>query len=283
MEKFLCCFSACVKIKQKDGAFLSVRFKRIIAFIIDWNICLFPFVFLVSFSTSFVSKQFETNSLVTFFSFLFFIFPFVVFILRDVIFKGRSLGKRIFGLYIYDKNSLGKTHVNQCILRNIFFFVYFIDVIILLVTGQTIGDRVAGTLVMSEQNAESYNKELQNNSSATKKEKLKKVILIFAIVISCLIAFIGLTQILLNAQKNTEEYKIAYSYFIESNAFEELNVDESKIRFNKYNLNTYTSPEDASGTQTAKLGFVVKHQSFEVVCHKENGIWQVCNECTLFE
>mgnify|MGYP003532288398 CR=1 FL=1 len=43
----------------------------------------------------------------------------------------------------------------------------------MLVTGRTIGDRVAGTLVMSEQNTESYNKELQNNSSETKKENIK--------------------------------------------------------------------------------------------------------------
>ena len=72
----------------------------------------------------------------------------------------------------------------MCFKKHI-FFIYFIDVIIMLVTGRTIGDRVAGTLVMSEQNTESYNKELQNNSSETKKEKLKKVILIFTIFIGC--------------------------------------------------------------------------------------------------
>ena len=31
---------------------------------------------------------------------------FAVFVLRDLIFKGRSLGKRILALYVYDKNSL---------------------------------------------------------------------------------------------------------------------------------------------------------------------------------
>ena len=66
-------------------------------------------------------------------------------------------------------------------------------------------------------------------------------------------------------------------------AFEELNVDESQIRFNKYNLSTYTSPEDNSGIQTAKIGFVANSKSFEVVRHKENGKWRVCDECTLFE
>ena len=262
---------------------MSVRFKRIIAFIIDLNICLFPFVILTSFSTNFLSKRFETNSLVDSFSLLFFIFPFAVFILRDVIFKGRSLGKRVFGLYIYDKSSLNKAQANQCVLRNIFFFIYFIDVIIMLVTGRTIGDRVAGTLVMSEQNTESYNKELQNNSSEAKKEKLKKVILIFTIFIGCLFVLICLIQNLLNTKKDTEEYKVAYGYFIDSNAFEELNVDESQIRFNKYNLSTYTSPEDNSGIQTAKIGFVANSKSFEVVRHKENGKWRVCDECTLFE
>ena len=76
--------------------------------------------------------------------------PFVMFVLRDVIFKGRSLGKRIFGLYVYDKNSLEKASAKQCFLRNIFFIIYAIDGIILIATGKTVGDRVAGTMVMTK-------------------------------------------------------------------------------------------------------------------------------------
>ena len=262
---------------------MSVRFKRLIAFVIDWNITLFPFVFIFSFLTTFLHKDSAVSPLIFLLCFFSIIFAFGAFILKDVIFKGRSLGKRIFGLYIYEKNSLKQASLKQCFLRNIFFFLYFIDGILLLVTGETIGDRVAGTLVTSKQGFESYTNEVQESSPAPKDKKVKKVVLVIAIIIVCLAIFLGLIQIILNTQKDTEEYKVAYSYFVESQAFKELNVDESKIRFNQYSSHTYTSDDNSSVSKTVKIGFIVNFKSFEVVCHKENDMWQVCNECTLFE
>lgn len=262
---------------------MSVKFKRLLAFVIDWNITLFPFVFIFSFLTTFLRKESAINPLIVLLCFFAIIFALGAFVLRDVIFKGRSLGKRIFGLYVYNKNSLEQASTKQRLLRNVFFFLYFIDGILLLVTGQTIGDRVAGTLVTTKQGLESYTNELRDSASAPKQKKDKKFVLVIAIIIACLAIFVGLIQILLNAQKDTEEYKVAYSYFVESHAFKELNVDESKIRFNQYSSHTYTSNDNSSVSQTVKIGFIVNFKSFEVVCHKENGVWQVCNECTLFE
>ncbi len=279
----MCCFLAYVKIKRKDGVFMSVRFKRLIAFVIDWNITLFPFVLTFTFLTTLLQNEEEINPLITPVSFFIIIFSLGIFVLRDVIFKGRSLGKRILGLCVYDEKSLKQASSMQCFLRNIFFFLYFIDCILLLVTGQTIGDRVAGTLVTSKQGLESYTEETQSNTPVPKQKIVKEVVLVIGIIIACSVIFIGLIQVILNAKKDTEEYKVAYSYFIESNAFEELNVDESKIRFNQYSSHTYTSNDNSSVSQTVKIGFIVNFKSFEVVCHKENDIWQVCNECTLFE
>ena len=262
---------------------MSVRFKRLIAFVIDWNITLLPFVVVFSFFAIFLRKESTVNPLIFLLCFFAIIFAFGAFVLRDVIFKGRSLGKRIFGLYIYEKSSLKQASLKQCFLRNIFFFLYFIDGILLLVTGQTIGDRVAGTLVTSKQGFESHTNEIQDSSLAPKQKKVKIVVLVIAIIIACLAIFAGLIQIVLNTRKDTEEYKVAYSYFIGSYAFKELNVDESKIRFNQYSSHTYTTNDNSSVSQTVKIEFVVNFKSFEVVCHKENDIWQVCNECTLFE
>ena len=262
---------------------MSVKFKRLLAFVIDWNITLFPFVVTFSFLTTFLRKESAVNPLVLLLCFFAIILAFVAFVLRDVIFKGRSLGKRIFGLYVYDKNSLGQASAKQRFLRNVFFFLYFIDGILLLVTGQTIGDRVAGTLVTSKQGFETYTNAIQDSAPAAKQKKVKKVVLVIATIIACLAIFVGLIQIVLNAQKDTEEYKVAYSYFVESQAFKKLNVDESKIRFNQYSSQTYTSNDNNSVSQTVKIGFIVNFKSFEVVCHKENDMWQVCNECTLFD
>ena len=73
---------------------------------------------------------------------------FSIFVLRDFIFKGRSVGKRILGLVVRDKNTNAKTTNQQKILRNLFFSIYVIDGMILLITGETIGDRVAKTVVV---------------------------------------------------------------------------------------------------------------------------------------
>ena len=70
--------------------------------------------------------------------------------LRDVIFGGRSVGKRIFGLHVIDLCSSAAATNDKKILRNLFFFLYLVDVFVLLATGQTIGDRIAGTLVVME-------------------------------------------------------------------------------------------------------------------------------------
>ena len=85
---------------------MSVRFKRLLAFVIDWNITLFPFVFIFSFLTIFLRKESAVNLLIFLLCFFAIIVAFGAFVLRDVIFKGRSLGKRIFGLYVYEKSSL---------------------------------------------------------------------------------------------------------------------------------------------------------------------------------
>ena len=106
---------------------------------------------------------------------------------------------------------------------------------------------------------------------------------VVAIIIGCLAAVICLILVLLNAQKNTEEYNLAYNYLIASEAYDALSTDESKIWMNQYSSTTYSSPGDDSVTQTVEIGFIVNFMSFEVVCHKKNGEWQVCEECTLFD
>ena len=260
---------------------MSTKFKRIIAFLIDWNISLLPFIFVFSFTALFLQQHSEADPIAFLLAFLFMILSFAAFILRDVIFKGRSLGKRILGLYVYDKTSLKKANAKQCFLRNMFLLIYYIDVIVLIATGKTIGDRVAGTLVMTKKAFADCLEKAPSEQPVSKKQKIKKVLKVLAIIIACLIAFIGFIQIILNIQKNSEEYRIAYNYLIESHAFKELKVDESKIRFNRYS--SYRTSSNNSVIETAELGFTVDFKSFVVVCHKENSIWSICDECTVFE
>ena len=80
---------------------------------------------------------------------LVFLYP-VTFVFRDVIFKGRSIGKRIFGLYVLDKNTNERAAIIQRIIRNLFFFIYPVDGIILIVTKESIGDKAVNTTVVKK-------------------------------------------------------------------------------------------------------------------------------------
>ncbi len=133
----------------------SVTLRRIIAWIIDWNVCLFPPVIACMVLANFLNEESVIYYLIAILCLLLILSAFAMFVLRDVIFKGRSLGKRLFELYVYEKNSLQQATKKQLISRNIFFFLYLVDVFVLIFTGETIGDRVAGTVVVSESMRES--------------------------------------------------------------------------------------------------------------------------------
>lgn len=78
-----------------------------------------------------------------------FLFP-VTFVFGDVIFKGRSIGKRIFGLYILNKITNEPASIEQRIIRNLFFFIYPVYGIILMATKESIGDKVIKTVVIKK-------------------------------------------------------------------------------------------------------------------------------------
>ena len=121
------------------------------------------------------------------------------------------------------------------------------------------------------------------SAPVSKKEKTKKALIIAAIVVCCLLVFIGFILIALNAAKDTEEYKLAYDYLISSNAYKEMDADESDIHMNSYSSQSHSSANSDYVSKTARISFIVNFKSFEVVCHYEDGIWQVCDECTGFD
>ena len=124
---------------------MNVKFRRLIAFIIDFNISIILPIFIFGYISTFL--QSEVLIILVLFSTV--IFALGIFIARDVIFKGCSLGKRFLGLYVYNKKSLTPASKKQCFLRNIFLCLCLIDGIILLAMGETIGDLVANTFVTS--------------------------------------------------------------------------------------------------------------------------------------
>lgn len=69
-------------------------------------------------------------------------------IFKDVFKKG-SVGKQIMKLEIIDIKTNEKAFLSKRILRNLTWFLSFVEVIVLMATGKRIGDRIAGTEVVA--------------------------------------------------------------------------------------------------------------------------------------
>ena len=138
----------------------SVKFKRIFAFILDWNILGFAVLLLLALELYF----FDANGLMSnppqlpvtiCIPLTMLLYPVLV-ILRDFIFKGRSLGKRIMGLVILDLKTATRAKLSKTILRDVFFFLYQVDIIVMLVSGKSIGDYLAHTVVVNKKDIGKY-------------------------------------------------------------------------------------------------------------------------------
>lgn len=126
----------------------NVRIRRILAWIIDWNLSGLPcMLYTTIFMDVFKRPSIQNLGYILIMMLLVFLYP-VTFVLRDLIFRGRSVGKRLFKLHILDKNTNETASKKQKIIRNLFFFVYFVDGIVLISTKESIGDRIANTIVV---------------------------------------------------------------------------------------------------------------------------------------
>lgn len=266
---------------------VGVKFKRILAFLIDWNITGIP-IFLIS---SLIVVILETNNVADWITgwcmlFLILLFPIGV-ILRDFIWKGRSIGKRITGLCVLDMQTGERPKFLKLVARSIFFMLMYIDGIIMLVSGKSIGDRVAHTVVVSVRSTE---KDIGKADEQTKinlinsyqyseyeeKRRRRKAVII---AISCILVFVGLLvsviKIALERAKTTEQYEIAYSFVANSNKYKKSVADGEEIDLVGYSFETQTS--DGITTKTAEFTFKIGKDTVQVLCYEDAGEWVVVN------
>ncbi len=76
------------------------------------------------------------------------IIMFTTFVLRDAI-SERSFGKRVMELCIIDKNTGEPASVKQKVIRNLFFIIGTIDILVLIIKGESVGDKVSNTIIVS--------------------------------------------------------------------------------------------------------------------------------------
>ena len=127
-----------------------LKLKRIVAFIIDWVLSGIPAIIYARIFWE-ISKTEGLNVVNVILFLLFFLSYPTIFVLRDVIFKGRSVAKRILGLRVIDTQTNALPSKSKLIVRNLFFFIYPIEAILLLANNHTLGDTVTGTTVITKQ------------------------------------------------------------------------------------------------------------------------------------
>ena len=124
-----------------------MKLKRILVWIIDWNISGLPALLYVFIFRKVVETQ-GINAIGALL-FVFFVLSFpAIFVFRDVIFKGQSIAKRIFKLRVIDIGTNELPSNQKLIIRNLFFFLYPVEFILLLVSDKSLGDMTTNTTIV---------------------------------------------------------------------------------------------------------------------------------------
>lgn len=251
---------------------MRIRFNRVFAFLIDWiALC----VVFIAWDVV-MAILFEEIEIIMGISVLvsFFALP-VLFILRDVIFRGRSLGKRIFGLTVRDEKTGEKPTKTNLAVRNLFCLFFFWDGLVLFLTGKSIGEYAVHARVVSVKDPDRPVEPL------SKKSVLVTVVALLLGVALFVLAIFGVVSLTLESAKENEEYPVAYGYLVDSRSFAILGAEESDIRLTGYSFRTEYGDADPHAEE-AVYTFTVKGRTYEVVCHPTEYGWYVCLVCTDF-
>lgn len=240
------------------------RFRRLIAYCIDLAVSfliVLPLMHTVDILPTGLLTFLGPFSVFGFFAMLFG---------RDYVFCGRSIGKRILGLAVVERRFGTPAAGRQLLLKNLFFFIYPVDLGFLLFSGRSLGERATGTAVIRS----------REKTPLVEKKRLLRVIAVMAVLAG---AFCLIFSIAMAAVKKTEDYQMAYRYLISSQAFARSGADEDDIELGSFDGKTVTA-SDGTVTGTAVYTFRIGINWYEVICHPdEYGAWQVCDDCTNFE
>ena len=268
----------------------GIKFRRFVAWIIDWNLSGLAIMFLVFvYSLIFLNRIESANLLFALGMFAILLLYPVMFILRDVIFGGRSVGKRIMGLIVLDKKTGQPASKMLKAVRGLSIFILTVDAIVLLICGRSVGDMIANTVVTRKKDLSIDTVgEIPDDVPTRDSNKSKRNVIIVIVALACGFALL-VTLILsilfttLNAQKDTEEYALAYEYLVTSELFDEYGIDENNIKLREYSSHTQYDPH-GNKTRDIEYGFSVSFgKRLWVICHEENDVVYVCRECTKFD
>lgn len=236
------------------------RFRRMLAWFLDLGICLTLPGRLVT--------VLPLSANVQIFAAAFAIFGgFAAFLCRDYLLGGRSIGKRILGLSVVDRQTGEAVTGGRLVLRNLFFFLYPVDGGFLLFSGRSLGERTTNTRVIRARNHCEV--------------RVKPFLIVGGIAAAIALAFSGLIFGVMKLVQGTEGYAISYDYLVESEAFAAQGAEEDRIGMTGFSQNT--TFQNGLPVTTATYTFNVDGVSYAITCHPGEDGWAVCGECTGFD
>ena len=207
-----------------------------------------------------------------------------IFVFRDWIFGGRSLGKRMFCLKVVDEKTGKKAFVWQRIWRTLLTVDIF-DIFLLVFTGRTVGDRISGALVVSSRH---YRKPVipaldelgepiyDIPERPRKNHTLLTLFIVLLTVAAILLSGFAVYKLYRDAtelEKESDEYDYALTYLAD-NAEDEIAEEELQLLGFSYHFNE-------KGNVFVTYIFYVDGNLYTVCVSEINsGVWAVCQDCT---
>ncbi len=236
------------------------RVRRLLAWWLDWIVCLLiPYGYLFLARLLGFTPRFSLIPAV--------IGCFAAFLCRDYLLGGRSIGKRILGLTVVDRQTGEAITDAKLVLRNLFLFIYPVDGGFLLFSGRSLGERASDTAVIRARNRCPL--------------RAKPFVIVTAIVLAISLPFCGLMYFVMNMVQETESYRISYAYLVESEAFAAQGAGESGITMTSVSQRTELLPQGPETVCT--YTFQVDGTTYAVISHPSGETWAVCEECTEFD
>ena len=281
----------------------STRFLRLLAALLDWwmfgGVTLIGIGVLTSVTKSLTSHELSTHPLFILAFLCLFLFFTVGFMMRDVIFCGRSLGKRMLGLVVLDKQSGKKPKFWQRAVRNLFLQVYAFDAILLLASGSTIGDRCARTMVVPQKALARLQRERDEQDpiksiNAYKPPQASRAVWLVPVISVCVVfvmlmafmwvSFFSIFQNIERSEDYDIVYDLAHNYVINSDTFAAREYDADDLSVVAYTYSEDAGHEDQSVQKRATFEYRIRlFNALTVTCHQKDGEWYVCPECTAFQ
>ena len=236
------------------------RFRRFLAWWLDWIACLLiPYGYLFLARLLGFTPRFSLIPAV--------IGCFAAFLCRDYLLGGRSIGKRILGLTVVDRQTGEAITDAKLVLRNLFLFIYPVDGGFLLFSGRSLGERTTNTRVIRARNRCEV--------------RVKPFLIVGGIAAAIALAFGGLIFGALKLAQGTEGYAVCYDYLVESEAFAAQGAEEDRIGMTGFSQNT--TFQNGLPVTTATYTFNVDGVSSAISCPPGEDGWAVCGECTGFD